>query len=216
LNNKSNVLPSTRALVLKAAADLGYKLQIRLASAVTARINTIGVVVKREGNYSRIDPFNYAVLCGIENECMRLGLNLMYASVPVNEFSDATTWSPMLENGDIDGLVIVGIVFREPGVTCRIPRDIPVVLVDALASGVQCDRILMHNFQGAYDAVRYLIDQKHTRIGLIGSSSGGQEHPSIKDRRQGYLQALADAGIETSGCAGDGAASTGRYFCNGV
>jgi LacI family transcriptional regulator len=197
LNNKANVLSATRALVLKTAADLGYKLQIRLPTAVASKINTIGVVVKREpGGYARIDPFNYAVLCGVEDECKRLGLNLMYASVPVNDFSHATTWTPLLENDDIDGLVIIGVVFQESAVTARIPRSIPIVLVDAFAAGIECDRILTHNCQGAYDAVTYLIDQKHTRIGLVGSSIQESEHPSIRERRQGYLQALADHGID--------------------
>ncbi len=109
LNNKSNVLPATRSLVLKAAADLGYKLQIRMPTTVAARINTIGVAVKRDpGEFPRLDPFNYAVLCGFEDECERLGINLMYASIPVDKASYATAWSPLLENGDVDALAIVG------------------------------------------------------------------------------------------------------------
>ena len=198
LNNKANVLPETRALVLKAASDLGYKLQIRLPTAVASKLNTIGVVVKRDpGAFPRIDPFNYAVLCGIEDECQRLGLSLMYASLPVDEFSHATSWSSLLENGDVDGLIIVGVIFREPSVTSRIPHAIPVVLVDAFAAGVACDSVLTHNVQGAYDVVKHLIDHNHTHIGIIGSNASHYEHPSVSDRRQGYLKALADHGITT-------------------
>lgn len=197
LNNKSNVLPSTRALVLKAAADIGYKLQIRVPTTVASKISTIGVVVKRDpGELPRLDPFNYAVLCGIEDECERLGLSLMYASLPVNEFSQATTWSPLLENEEIDGLVIVGVAFHDPAVTSRIPRKMPVVLVDAFAAGIECDTVNTDNLHGAYDAVKYLIDNGHRRIGLIGSSTTGPEHPSIRERRQGYLKALADFGLK--------------------
>lgn len=196
LNNKSNVLPSTRALVLKAAADIGYKLQIRVPSTVSSKISTIGVIVKRDpGELPRLDPFNYAVLCGIEDECERLGLNLMYASLPVNEFSQATTWSPLLESEDIDGLVIVGVAFRDPAVMSRIPRQIPVVLVDAFAAGMECDTINTDNLNGAYSAVKYLIDHGHRHIGLVGSTITGQDHPSIRERRNGYLKALAEYDI---------------------
>lgn len=197
LNNKSNVLPTTRAIVLKAAADLGYKLQIRVPSTVASKLNTIGVVVKRDpGEFPRLDPFNYAILCGVEDECERLGINLMYASIPVNEFSHAVTWSPLLENNGIDGLVIVGVVLDDVTVINRIPRDIPIAAVDAFVKDVECDSILTHNVRGAYDAVKHLIEQGHTRIGLIGSTTTGPEHPSITERRQGYLKALADHGIE--------------------
>jgi LacI family transcriptional regulator len=199
LNNKSNVLPATRALVLKAASDLGYKLQIRVPTTVASKLNTIGVAMKRDpGELPRLDPFNYMVLCGIEDECERLGINLMYASLPVNEYSHAVTWSSLLENDGIDGLIIVGAVLRDPAVTNRIPRSIPIAIVDAFAKDIDCDMIVTNNVQGAYNAVRYLINQGHTRIGLIGSRNSGPEHPSIIERRQGYLKALAEYEIQKS------------------
>lgn len=196
LNNKSNVLPATRSLVLKAAADLGYKLQIRMPTTVAAHINTIGVAVKRDpGEFPRLDSFNYGVLCGVEDECERLGLNLMYASVPVDEYSHATTWSALLENEDVDGLLVIGVVLSDPAVTKRIPSSIPMVIVDAFATDLECDKVVTDNLCGAYDAVKYLIHEGHTRIGLIGSSGRESEHPSIGDRRRGYLKALAEHGI---------------------
>jgi DNA-binding LacI/PurR family transcriptional regulator len=91
--------------------------------------------------------------------------------------------------------VIVGVAFRDSSVTSRIPRQIPVVLVDAFAAGIECDTVNTNNLCGAYDAVKYLIDHGHRHIGLIGSSETGPDHPSIGDRRQGYLKALAEYGI---------------------
>lgn len=199
INNKSNVLPATRALVLKAAADLGYKLQIRIPTSIASKMNTIGVVVKRDpGEFPRIDPFNYTVLCGIEDECERLGINMMYASLPVNEFSHAISWSPLLENDEIDGLVIVGIIFDDPEVIKRIPANTPVVLVDAYSLALDCDTVVTDNFRGAYDAVQFLIEHGHTHIGLIGSSVIQREHPGISERRRGYLRALGDYGLATT------------------
>lgn len=196
LNNKSNVLPATRSLVLKAAADLGYKLQIRVPTTVAAKINTIGIVVKRDpGKLPRLDPFYYAVLCGVEDECERLGLNLMYASLPVDEFSHAKTWAPLLENDDVDGVVLVGAVFNDLTIARHIPRHVPVVVVDAYVDGIECDTIITHNFRGAYNAVTYLIEYGHTKIGLIGSSTDSPEHPGITERRMGYMRALSDHGI---------------------
>lgn len=196
LNNKSNVLPSTRSLVLKAAADLGYKLPIRLPMTIAAKINTVGVIVKRDpGTLPRLDPFYYAVLCGVEDECERLGLNLMYASLPVDEYSHATTWAPLLENADVDGLVIVGVVFNDDRIVRHIPRRVPVVVVDAYAAGIECDTIITHNMRGAYNAVTHLIEHGHTRIGLIGSTIHAPEHPGIRERRLGYVRALSEHGI---------------------
>jgi LacI family transcriptional regulator len=198
LNNKSYVQPQTRAQVLKAAADLGYKLQVRVASVAAAELNTIGVLIKRDPfGAGRLDTFYYAVLSGIEDECRRLGLNLMYASLSVDEYSVSTTWSPLLENGDVDGLVIVGIVFNDPTVVNRIPTHIPVVIVDGVLNGFECDSITTNNEASAYNAVKHLIDQGHRHIGLLGGtlSDAFPAHPSIRSRSEGYAKALADHSI---------------------
>jgi LacI family transcriptional regulator len=166
-------------------------------TTVASKINTIGAVIKRDPTeHPQLDPFYYAVLCGIEDECERLGINLMYASLHVNEHSEAVSWTPLLENGDLDGLVIVGVVFNDASVTARIPQHLPVVVVDAVAKGLDCDLVNTHNLRGAYDAVSYLIKRGHTRIGLIGSTSLDPEPPGITERHQGYLKALADHGIQ--------------------
>lgn len=197
LNNKAYVQPDTRALVIKAAADLGYKLQVRVASTAAAQLNTIGVLIKRDPfGASRLDTFYYAVLSGIEDECHRLGLNLMYASLPVDEHSLGDSWSPLLENGDVDGLLIVGIVFSSTSVISRIPSHIPVVVVDGVLNDFECDIITTNNESGAYNAVSYLIEQGHTRIGLLGGTTSEAAHPSIRSRSTGYLKALAANGIE--------------------
>jgi LacI family transcriptional regulator len=101
----------------------------------------------------------------------------------------------LLENSDVDGLIVVGAVFSNPAITQRIPRHVPVVVVDAYANGIECDTIITHNLQGAYNAVSYLIEQGHTRIGLIGSTMAASEHPGIRERRLGYVRALSDHGI---------------------
>jgi LacI family transcriptional regulator len=123
---------------------------------------------------------------------------MMYASLPVDEISSAKTWSPMLENEAIDGLAIIGVVFEKSEIAARIPKEIPVVLVDSYTRDVDCDAVLIQNERGAYNAVRHLIQHGHCEIGLIGSGIKGRAHPGITERHQGYLRALADSGIERS------------------
>lgn len=197
LNNKSNVLPETRAQVLKAASHLGYKLQIRVPSTVTSKLNTIGVVIKRDpGDYPRIDVFNYRILAAIEDECQNLGLNLLYASVQVDQYGHALTWPNMLTDEAVDGLIVVGPFFERTLLSINGKLQVPLVLVDAYAPGADLDAILTDNVTGAYRAVEYLIANGHRHIGLIGSYSlEVNQHMSIQERRRGYCQALSDAWI---------------------
>lgn len=196
LNNKNNVLPETRARVLKTASELGYKLQFRAPSAVASKLNTIGVVIKRDPfDYGGVDPFNYGLLSGIEEECKRLGVNMMFSTIPVDRFSHATEASSILGEATVDGLVIVGAVLSDKALCDLLPTNLPIVFVDACAYYGEFDSVLIDNQSGARKIVSYLIEQGHTKIGLLGSSPHSVEHPSIIERRCGYLQALADYGI---------------------
>ncbi|MBZ0296418.1 MAG: LacI family transcriptional regulator [Anaerolineae bacterium] len=196
LNNKNNVLPETRARVLKTASELGYKLQFRAPSAVASKLNTIGVVIKRDPfDYGGIDPFNYGLLSGIEEECKRLGVNMMFSTIPVDRFSHAIESTPIFSEPAIDGLVIVGAILSEKALCDLLPTNLPIVFVDACAYYGEFDTVLIDNFSGAHKIVSHLIEQGHTKIGLIGSAPQALEHPSISERRRGYLHALTDHGI---------------------
>lgn len=63
------------------------------------------------------------------------------------------------------------------------------MLVDAYVSGTAAfDSVLIDNYRGAFNAVSYLIENGHRKIGLIGSCH--DSYPSILERRKGYLSAL--------------------------
>lgn len=196
LNNKNNVLPETRSRVLRAASELGYKLQFRVPSSVSSKLNTIGVVIKHDPYQSKeVDVFNYGILCGIEEECKQLGMNVMFSTINVDTFSHAIEASPILKETSIDGLVMVGIVLSDKQLCEQLPSGMPIVFVDGAAQYGEYDSIVIDNFDGAYRMVSHLIEHGHQNIALIGSTSQANEHPSIRARRQAYLQALADNGI---------------------
>lgn len=197
LNNKNTVLPETRTRVLQAATQLGYRLPSRTATPPRRDLSTIGVLVKREEDPARpISSFYSAVLSGAEHECTRHNLRLMYASIEVDDLSQAVNWPPLVGDVAIGGWLIVGAFLRQP--LDHVGRHLGpnLVLVDAYAPGAPCDAVVTDNFHGAYTAVRHLIQHGHCQIGLVGSAPGA--HPSIRQRRAGYLQALADHGIAQS------------------
>jgi len=196
LNNKSNVLPETRAQVLKAASELGYKLQFRVPTSVSAKLNTIGVVMKRDpGQHPRVDPFNYVILTGVEAECQKLGISLMFSSIEVDHYSHVTNKPAILKDDTVDGLLIIGAVFSDPDIAAAIPQDKPVVLVDAYNLHQEIDSVLIDNYGGAYKAVSYLIAHGHTHIGLVASDGTVNEHAGVRARRRAYLNALKDHDI---------------------
>lgn len=72
-------------------------------------------------------------------------------------------------------------------------RKIPLVFIDKRVNGVVVDTVMSNNFEGAYEAANYLIRCGHKHIAYMDYDS---EDISLMDRKNGYLQALTDNGIE--------------------
>ena len=70
--------------------------------------------------------------------------------------------------------------------------DIPVVLIDRILSGVECDFVVLENKAAVREAARYLIKLGHRRIGFI---SGMVNSFPGRERLAGYYAALDEAGL---------------------
>src|SRR5258708_3693281 len=88
LNNKANVSEEARVRVIEAATTLGYQVQVRLASAVYQKLSVIGTIGKiDDAGMLSVNAFYSYVLAGIERECQRHNLSLMYANINVDKLN---------------------------------------------------------------------------------------------------------------------------------
>jgi LacI family transcriptional regulator len=193
LSNKPGVLPETRARVIEAAVTLGYKSTRRLPSE--KKVSTIGLLCKNTGDAFTVNPFYSYVLHGVEQECKRRNLNLMYATLDADDPSFVEALPPMLANPYIDGFLLVGTFLEDTIAYLSEQVTQLVVLVDAYASGQIFDSVIIDNTSGIRSAVEYLIRMGHVRIGLVGSTSDA--FPSIRERRDAYINTLHDHHIST-------------------
>jgi len=133
------------------------------------------------------------VLAGIETACRRQQINLLYATVPVDEDNHPQELPRMLLEGHLDGLLLVGAFVDATIARLMQRRATTTVLVDAYAAENSYDSVVSDNFRGAYQAVDHLLRRGHRHIGVVGSMPNA--YPSIEERRRGYLRALRDRGI---------------------
>jgi LacI family transcriptional regulator len=193
LNNKGNVSAEVRNRVLSAVHSLGYKHPVRMTAASNVPLSVIGVISKWEPARP-INPFYSHVIAGIDRECQRHNLSLMYANVDVDELNRPNTLPPMLLERQVDGIIMLGTFVEDTIHRVGKSVNMPIVLVDGYAPGSVYDSIISDNLMGAFNAVKYLIDLGHRHIGLVGSTADG--YPSIRERRKGYFKALRAAGIQ--------------------
>ncbi|MEK8132373.1 GntR family transcriptional regulator [Paenibacillus filicis] len=73
-------------------------------------------------------------------------------------------------------------------------QDFPLITLDKSISGIPLPSVVSDNFNGGYEATRYLLQHQHTRIAYLTANPISQLS-SIRDRYFGYLKALSDYGI---------------------
>jgi len=191
LNDKPGVSAETRAHVFEVAAELGYPLKPTAVPAQGNRLTTVGMVVKIDPDIPpQANPFYSKVIMGIEDVCRRKGINLLFASLPVDENNHPVEVSPLLYNDIADGLLMLGTFVDETITSVSGRRPPPIVLVDGYSEAESYDMVVSDNFRAAYQAVEYLIKKGHRHIGLLGSDDCC--FPSLMDRRNGYLRALKE------------------------
>jgi LacI family transcriptional regulator len=195
LRDKPGVGEETRQRVLDSAQALGYVYTPSNQAVRRALPDDFGVIIKsRPNDLPASNSFYAAVLAGVETICRRHQINLMYANLLVDSVNNPVETPRLMLDGEVDGLLLVGMNLNE-GLVDRLRRiDAPVVLVDAYAEGDPFDAVVTDNVAGAYRATQYLIGQGHRHIGIVGSLPDA--YPSVRERREGYLQALADHGLE--------------------
>ncbi len=194
LRDKPGVGSETRQRVLEVARDLGY-ISKSLSAPHTSTLTNIGLILKADpDSVPQANKFYSHVVAGIEMACRRQHVNLLYATMTVDEDSYPLELPRILvEEDSADGLLLVGAFLNEALIRVVDRRSTPIVLVDAYATLDVYDAVVSDNFAGAYRVVTYLIQQGHRHIGLVGSHP--KAYPSIQERRNGYLRALKDHDI---------------------
>jgi DNA-binding LacI/PurR family transcriptional regulator len=98
----------------------------------------------------------------------------------------------VLKSNRVDGIILTPTGKNSEYVQHLINSKTKVVLLDRLIEGVDCDAVLVDNTNGAYKAVKHLIDQGYRKIGIV---DGYLDRTTGAERLRGYLQAIKEAGI---------------------
>ncbi len=105
---------------------------------------------------------------GIEDACRRRKINLLFATLPVDENNRPVETPQMLSNRLADGLIVVGTFVDENFAHLTKDLSTPIVLVDGYSINETYDSVVSDNFRAAYQAVQFLVDRGHRHIGLVG------------------------------------------------
>ena len=186
LNNTRFVEESTKQRVLKAIKELGYRPSVAARSLTTNRTQTIGVIVSDVSNH-----FFAEVLRGIEDTLRPQNYSIIVCNT--NEILEREAdYLDLLLRHRVDG--IIAAATSQPWIELNIAevQHTPIVFVDRVFDNLEGYYVGVDNRSGAYQGTQHLIHCGYRKIGIL---AGLERLSTMRERQEGYLQALKDAGL---------------------
>ena len=181
--NGHKVKQENQLKIEKAIEELGYKVNMMARGLKTNKTLTIGVLVP-----SVTDIFSNQVVEGMEEILDSENYGLIVCSSR-NSLATEKEKILFLKEKRVDGIIMMPVSDESEHVQELLKEEIPVILIDRLLDGVECDAVVCDNVNGSYKAIEQLIRFGHRRIGVI---AGPTNVFTARERLNGYVRALSD------------------------
>jgi DNA-binding LacI/PurR family transcriptional regulator len=189
INNVPTVRKSNREKVLKAMKELNYSPSVAARSLALGKTRVIGLTISNLN-----DSFLDGVVKSV-SKCLEENGYLLAVSIVPEERNNSvdTTHSDLFQEGRVDGVILLTPVNQEDELSKLQKKGIPFILLDNQKQQGNIPSVIVNNRRGGYEASRHLISLGHQKIAHI---SGPDLYLSSRDRRQGFLDALEEAGLQ--------------------
>jgi DNA-binding LacI/PurR family transcriptional regulator len=200
LNNHPNVRPQTRAGVLAAIRDLGYRPNAAARTLVTGRTNALGVISFDTTLYGPA-----SMLYGIERAA-RPGYSVAIASLQAFDRRSLLDAVERLLDQGVEGIIVIAPVLTAVAALGGLTPDVPLVAVGCLAD-VPLPSVAIDNRAGAAQATQHLLDLGHETVYHV---AGPETWLDAQQRIAGWRDALRAAQAPEPGLLrGDWSARSG-------
>ena len=173
-----------RRLVLKAAAELGYRPNGVARSLVRQRSNMIGVVLSDLHN-----PFFAEVIDGVQEEAGRHGYDAVMSVVDHRALAERRSLDTLLELR-VDGLILASPMLDIQAISAA-AAEVPLVLVARRSRMTTIDSVANDDPTGARLVVDHLVALGHRKIAHID----GHAAAGAAARADGYRRAMRKHGL---------------------
>ena len=193
LNNHPSVSPRTRTKVIEVIKKCDYRPNAIARSLTTKKSYTIGMfgAIFPETNYvfHLNNDFFKDIIYGFEVVLGEKGYDLLYfTNVNLRDLS----FTDKCRNRNVDGAIFLGFSKDTPNLADFLKEEIPAVFIDTNITAKRVSYVTSTNVLGAGQAVNYLYQLGHQKIGFIRGIKG---QSTAQERIKGFKQALVEKGL---------------------
>ncbi|MFA7563752.1 MAG: LacI family DNA-binding transcriptional regulator [Candidatus Neomarinimicrobiota bacterium] len=187
INGKNSVNPATREHILKVMKDLNFRPRGMARNLKNGdQVRCIGIIIK-DLNY----PFYTSIAAGAREYANSQGYSVIVASSE-NDHECEKKFTHLFSIKDIKGAIIAPIVEGEAEIDhlFKLKRiNYPFVLLEDV-KGIQANVVAIDNLSAIKTAVKYLIDNGHTKIVHF---AGPPQSSHTQERIEGFRHAFSES-----------------------
>jgi LacI family transcriptional regulator len=193
LNGTAPVKNSTRIKVENLIQKYQFQPNAMARSLIKKETGIIGVILPDLTN-----PFFPEVFSGAEKEARITGHNFFLGNT-IGEYEKESEYLNLMQEKRVDGILFLGgrINLRDcdPQLVQEVVEHsarIPIVLINGELKGTDLTRVVVDEYAGTQEAVKYLIEIGHKKIGFLG----GENHMTTTSSKiRAFRKTMRDAGI---------------------
>lgn len=180
INNSSEISEATKERILRACEELGYRPNSAAKSLATRKTNMIGLVIPDITNqyYSHVSK-------GVSSYFEEKGYGLILCNSDRKK-SNEIRYLNFLAEGRVDGIIILPVQPRREHYE-QIVNEIPVVMADNFAEGLEVSFVGNDNYYGGTKIIEHMISQGYRKIGVI---LGDKTSTASNERIRAYKDVL--------------------------
>jgi DNA-binding LacI/PurR family transcriptional regulator len=186
LNDSKLISEVTRERIKRVAKELNYVPNFNAKSLVLDKSYIIGLFFSTIANGTSSGFFQQAVI-GV-NSIIKDRYNVVVKGI--DEYQNFRG----INSNSFDGVIVMSQSDEDNSfIYYLLDKKIPVVVLNRDIKDTRIVNILSDDRRGAYELVRYLIQNGHKKIGAI---EGKGNFKSSAERKEGYILAMSEEGLE--------------------
>jgi DNA-binding LacI/PurR family transcriptional regulator len=186
LNGHPNVSPQTRAAVMAAIRDLGYRPNAAARTLVTGRTHVLGVISFDTTLYGPA-----SMLYGIERAA-HPAYSVTIASLPAFDSRSLSEAVERFLGQAVEGIIVIAPQTSAVAALTGLAADIPLVAVGC-GTRAALPSVAIDNLTGAAQATRHLLHLGHETVHHVG---GPDSWLDAQERVEGWRETLRAAGAQ--------------------
>jgi len=194
-NDPSRISTKACQAIRKVAEELGYYPDPLARNFSLQRHRSIGFLLPQDIHFSLRNPYIMQIIKGVGSVCQKYG-NTLTLIPPINQ-----SVSEAVRCAAVDGLITLGMSVEMSIVETIQQRKMPFVTIDGIPSP-EMPSVNIKDQEASYQIMRLVLEAGHREIAIIGLSEVSYEKQALESiqhaRRDGYLKALQDFGLDFS------------------